>query len=89
MKNLSLLVTLGLISIFGAITPVNANPEEAPISETEAIQYDENGNPILSEEVDPAELPEEAAEVIEPVEGDIPTADDAADASSEELPVNP
>ena len=53
MKNLSLFVTLGLISLMGAFTPVNAEPLESNGSleeSTETIQMkDESGIPSDTE----------------------------------------
>ena len=47
MKNLSLFVTLGIISLMGAFTPVNAQ---------DAQKLDEQGNVIMEQEQTPVEM---------------------------------
>ncbi len=82
MKNLSLFVTLGLISLMGSFTSVNA--QDAPLEPVPQAQedvdaseviYDDQGNIIDKDEVDGVvEIPtdEESAEFIEPVEEPTP-----------------
>ena len=82
MKNLSLFVTLGLISLMGAFTSVNA--QDAPLEivpqaqedvDASEVIYDDQGNIIDKDEVDGVvEIPtgEESAEFIEPVEEPTP-----------------
>ena len=80
MKNLSLFVTLGLISLMGAFTAVNAQtPTEIPSEnvevEQEEVLVDEFGNPIIQDETVEVPTDEEAAD-----------AADASDAEPTEMP---
>ncbi len=80
MKNLSLFATLGLISLMGAFTAVNAQtPTEIPSEnlevEQEEVLVDEFGNPIIQDETVEVPTDEEAAD-----------AGDASDAEPTEMP---
>ena len=100
MKNLSLFVTLGFVTLMGAITPVNANPvEENPADSTVQLNdsptIDENGNVILEqpelESIEEAEAPAEEEIVYDPAldtdgDGQLSEAEIEAAAALEEAP---
>ena len=76
MKNLSLFVTLGLISLMGAFAPVNAEPGEeinpdTTVELSDSPSIDEDGNVIM----------EEPGVLVEEDNAEIPTGDESAEAS--------
>ncbi len=87
MKNLSLFVTLGLISLMGAFAPVNAEPLEGeasnPIDTSETLQLedkstiDSNGNVLIEEQ---SEMMETSEEPLDNESAEIPTPEAATEA---------
>ncbi|MDJ0900215.1 MAG: hypothetical protein QNJ55_15535 [Xenococcus sp. MO_188.B8] len=76
MKNLSLIVTLGLITLVGAFAPVNAQTPEGDSLETSEQNY--IIDPTTGEKIDPATgaVIEEAEEVVG--EGDTEVMEEGA-----------